>query len=183
MRCSEFRDQHCAFVDDTLAGVELIRMQGHITGCPECAAQDTKVRRSLMLAHSIPHIAPSPGFSGRLEERLRACKEKPDSVACAEAYAHFQAVATIGVVASLLMLGYVANALYRTGMPSRDIVLPPVVAMADPPQPDVILTRLSPPLSSPTAIMVSAPAGIHIWPTTAFAEQTPLQFVRYQQVH
>src|SRR5580704_7055374 len=173
MRCSEFRDQHCSFVDDTLAGVELIRMQRHISGCPECAANDAKIRRSLMLVRSIPHIVPSPDFSRRLEARLRACEEQPNSVA----YANFQTIATIGVVASLIMLSYLANALYRTGAPGQDIVLPPVVAIAiaTPSKPDTVITSLPTLPSSPTTIMASAPTGVTIWPTTVFAEQTPLR--------
>jgi hypothetical protein len=44
MDCREFCDQHVAFVDDTLAGIELVRMQ------------------------------PSADFSQRLEARLRNCE-------------------------------------------------------------------------------------------------------------
>ena len=35
MRCSEFRDLHCSFVDDTLAGVELVRMQAVVVAQKE----------------------------------------------------------------------------------------------------------------------------------------------------
>jgi len=43
MDCREFCEQHLAFVDDTLAGVELVRMQGHIAECESCAKHDAKL--------------------------------------------------------------------------------------------------------------------------------------------
>jgi len=181
MRCSEFRDQHSPFVDDTLAGVELVRMQRHVAECPDCAVHDAKVRRSLMLVRSIPHIAPSPDFSRSLAMRLQSCKDQPESVDCLS----FKAVAAIGAVASLLMLGYVANALYRTGAPSQDIVLSPVVAMAVPPQPSIVLPRHlpNPPYPSVVTLAIPAESQATVWPTPPFVEQSPLRFVRYQQVH
>ena len=136
MHCSEFRESHCAFVDDTLAGVELVRMQGHIAECGACAELDARVRRSLMWARSIPLIEPSVDFSRKLEAKLRACREEGFNEATSS---NFRAVAAIGAVASLLMLGYMAESLRveyervhgRThGTPvARDVVLSPVVAM------------------------------------------------------
>lgn len=135
MRCSEFREHHCAFVDDTLAGVELVRMQGHVNECCKCAELDARVRRSLMLARSLPTIEPSADFARKLEVKLQACRNQREEVV----YSNFRAVATIGAVASLLMIGYMAESL-RTGHSegtrqsvARDIVLPPVIAMADRP--------------------------------------------------
>lgn len=174
MRCSEFRDQHCAFIDDTLAGVELIRMQRHLGECPDCAALDARIRRSLMLARSLPQVEPSANFRHRLEARLQAYKERPEATACA----NFKIVATFGAAASLVMLGYMAESLHRVGVP-RDIVLPPVVAMAEPPElprEPAAATATTPPAS---AIIASVSAGMPIWPAALFAEQAPLHFVSY----
>src|SRR5689334_23044537 len=74
MDCREFRDKHLEFVDDTLAGIELVGMQMHLTECEQCSRQDAIVRRSLMLFRNIPSIEPSPDFSIRLEQRLKAAK-------------------------------------------------------------------------------------------------------------
>jgi hypothetical protein len=174
MRCSDFLDQHCTFVDDTIAGVELIRMQRHIAECQTCATLDTRIRRSLMVVRSLPRIEPSPDFAKRLESRLRTYQEQPDSWSCT----NFKAVASIGMVASLLMLGYMANALYKSGKQQQDIVLPPVVAMAEPPQPEILL-----PLQTAPAIIASVSAGMPIFPTALFAEQGPLHFTSYRKVH
>src|SRR4051812_4374129 len=71
MDCRDFCDQHLAFVDDTLAGIELVRMQRHIAECENCAKQDAKIRRALLLVRNLPPIEPSPDFTRRLEARLK----------------------------------------------------------------------------------------------------------------
>jgi hypothetical protein len=169
MKCSEFRDQHCLFVDDTLAGVELVRMQQHISVCNACAALDAKIRRALMVARSLPAIQPSPDFAARLESKLKRCREEPESTACA----NFKAVAGIGAVASLVMLGYVVASLDKFGK-QEDIVLPPVVAMARPPE----LETLAP---VAPAIVASVSAGMPIWPAALFAEQAPLHLANLRE--
>jgi len=135
MQCTEFREHHCAFVDDTLAGVELVRMQRHVAECAKCAEQDARVRRSLMWARSIRNIEPSADFAQRLEAKLQACRAQGME---AERRGNFRAVAAIGAVASLLMMAYVAESLHTghagtlTPPVARDVVLHPVVAMAPP---------------------------------------------------
>jgi hypothetical protein len=74
MDCREFSDQHLAFVDDTLPGIELVRMQRHIVECEGCAKQDAKVRRALLLFRNLPSIEPSADFASRLEARLKTCQ-------------------------------------------------------------------------------------------------------------
>lgn len=178
MRCSEFRDLHCAFIDDTLAGVELVRMQRHIAECPECAARDAKVRRSLMVVRSLPPIEPSPDFAARLDRRLRSC-------ACEEeqhAGASFRTVASVGLVMSAAMLLYVAESLHAgAGAPhTRDIVLPPVIAMATPSSPPAALVSDSA-SNSARVIVASVGVGVPIWPVAALVEQPSLQLASYTQ--
>jgi hypothetical protein len=128
MRCSDFQELHCAFIDDTLAGVELVRMQTHRAECRECAERDTRVRRSLMAARSLPPIEPSADFTRKLEARLAACRAGADEPSCP----HFRAVAAVGAIASIMMIAYVAQALqaHETRSLGSDIVVSPVVAMA-----------------------------------------------------
>jgi hypothetical protein len=179
MHCSEFRDRHCAFIDDTLAGVELVRMQGHLAECPACAEMDVKVRRSLMAIHSLPSIEPSADFRRRLEERLCECRGEMAGASVA----HFRTVAMVGAVASMLMLGYVA-ASFRSAGVQEDIVLPPVIALAHPPAPAVSTDRQPRIVSSPMrAIAASVSAGMPLWPAAAFAEQAPLHFATYREAH
>ena len=156
MRCSEFRDLHCSFVDDTLAGVELVRVQRHITECPRCARLDASVRRSLMLVHSLPAIEPSAEFASRLDQRLRECRLSQASASGGT----FRTVAVIGAIASLIMLGYVSETRRAATQRLPDIVLPPAIAMA-----------VAPDTTSAPTIVASVSAGIPIWPAALLVEQ------------
>lgn len=184
MRCSEFRDLHCAFIDDTLAGVELVRMQRHIAECPECAARDARVRRALMVARSIPPIEPSPDFAARLDRRLRSCAAEGEQ----HAGTSFRTVASVGLVMSAAMLLYLAESLpVGARVPqTRDIVLPPVIAMATPPAastPSAASDALVSDSASNSArvIVASVGVGVPIWPVGALVEQPSLQLASYTQ--
>jgi hypothetical protein len=166
MRCSEFRDLHCSFVDDTLAGVELVRMQQHVAECAACSRLDAGVRRSLMVVRSLPPIEPSPGFSSRLDRRLQECRLSQATAARGT----FRMVATIGAIASLVMLGYVAETMRTADQQMPDIVLPPAIAMAVPPDTTPV-----------PSIVASVSAGMPIWPAAVLVEQGGLQTVSYTQ--
>ncbi len=168
MRCSEFKDLHCSFVDDTLAGVELVRMQRHIAECAECARVDANVRRSLMLVRSLAPIEPSAEFSAKLDAKLRECRL---SQHVASGYG-YRTVPVIGAVASLVMLGYVAETMRSVDQRPTNIVLPPAVAIAAPPD-----TTPAP------SIVASVSTGIPIWPVAVLMEQSSggLQTVSYTQ--
>lgn len=162
MDCREFRDKHLDFVDDTLAGIELVGMQVHLTECPACAQHDATVRRSLMLFRSLPTIEPSADFSLRLEQKLKAVK-------LSAAYENSPTNRTNKVgaamaAASILMLAYIGASLRTVDVP-QDIVLPPVVAVAD----------LPASASAPEAV-ASVSAGVPIWTAALFAEQTQAHF-------
>ena len=182
MRCSEFRDLHCAYIDDTLAGVELVRMQRHIAECPECAARDAKVRRSLMVVRSLPPIEPSPDFAARLDRRLRSCASEEEQ----HAGASFRTVASVGLVMSAAMLLYLAESLHVGSVAphARDIVLPPVIAMATPPA--TAAASFAAPVAdsasnSARVIVASVGVGVPIWPVAALVEQPSLQLASYTQ--
>lgn len=162
MDCKQFRENHFAFVDDTLPGIELVGMQMHIAECQECARHDAIVRRSLMLFRSLPPIQPSPGFTARLERRL-ADARLADAMAQS---GRSRRLATTVVITSAVMLGYIGISLRRVDSPG-DIRLPPVVALA--PSSD-----LTPPeIDSPAPEMVAAAsAGLPIWTAALLAEQT-----------
>lgn len=74
MDCRTFRKHHLAYLDDTLSGDQMASAQRHILVCDACAAHDTLVRRSLMLARSMPTIEPSSAFQERLQARLAECR-------------------------------------------------------------------------------------------------------------
>lgn len=169
MDCREFRDQHLEFIDDTLAGVELVRMQMHITECEACARHDATIRRSLMIFRNLPRIEPSADFSKKLEMKLREAKLS-EAPAVHRSNLGFKAGVT---VASAVMLAYIGISLRQVDTP-QDIVLPPVVATA---------TTSEIPTGGPAPEMIAAvPAGIPIWTAALFAEQTPSHFASIQLV-
>lgn len=165
MDCREFWDKHCAFVDDTLPGIELVRMQLHIGECENCACHDTTVRRSLMLFRSLPTIEPSADFSERLQSRLREAKAA-DAAAVSGGSRMFAAAVAM---TSVVMLGYIGLSLRHVDT-QRDITLPPVVATL----PETVTERA---MSSAPAMVVSVPAGLPIWTAALFAEQAQAHFV------
>jgi len=166
MDCREFCDKHVAFVDDTLAGIELVRMLRHIAECENCAKHDAKIRRALLLFRNLPLIEPSAGFSKRLEERLRRESEGGDLLAATQRNLRRGAIAA--TLASAAMLGYIAATLSRPAT-SADVLMPPVVASV----PEGDLTSIT---TSTPAIVTSVSAGLTIWPAALFAEQVPARF-------
>jgi len=165
MDCREFNDQHLAFVDDTLAGIELVRMQLHLAECRSCAKQDAKVRRALLLFRNLPSIEPSADFSERLEARLKASANDNLFLTTQR---NLRRSAIAATVASAMMLGYIGTTLYGSDTP-RDLVMPPVVATL--PEPDFAPITVSAP-----AIVTSVSAGLTFWPAAVFAEQVPIRF-------
>jgi hypothetical protein len=165
MDCREFSDQHLAFVDDTLAGIELVRMQLHLAECGSCAKQDAKVRRALLLFRNLPSIEPSPDFSERLEARLKASQNDNLFLTTPRSLRRSAIAATI---ASAMMLGYIGTTLFQSDAP-RDLVMAPVVATL--PEPD-----FTPITTSAPAIVTSVSAGLTLWPAAVFAEQVPVRF-------
>ena len=166
MDCRDFCDQHLAFVDDTLAGIELVRMQRHIAECESCAKQDAKIRRALFLVRNLTPIEPSPDFTRRLEARL---KESRDEDLLPLTQRNLRRGAIAATVASALMLGYIGTTLYRADNAPRDVLMSPVVATI----PEAELTPIT---TSTPVIMASVSAGLTIWPAALFAEQAPVSF-------
>jgi hypothetical protein len=171
MDCREFRDKHLQFVDDTLAGVELVGMQMHVTECEECARQDATVRRSLMLFRNLPRIEPSADFSKRLEMKLREAKLAD------AASMHSGRTRTLGAtvaITSAVMLAYIGVSLRQIDTP-QDIVLPPVVALAS--------VADAPNIGAPGPEMIaSVPAGLPLWTAALYAEQTSVHFASIEQI-
>ena len=164
MDCREFRENHLAFVDDTLPGIELVGMQMHIIECDGCARQDAMVRRSLMLFRNLPAIELSPDFSLRFQQRLHEAKVAD---AAAMHSGRPRKLAATVAVTSVVMLGYIGVSLRHVDYP-QDITLPPVVAIAVEP---------GSAMSAPALEMVaSVPAGLPIWSAALFAEQAPVHF-------
>lgn len=163
MYCREFKDKHVGFIDDTLAGVELVEMRRHLDECPSCAELNTKIKRALLLVRNLPPIDVSPDFSDRLNARLAECREME-----APARAVRKRIAAGMLLAAAAMIGYIAITLDKVERPS-DLMMAPVIASA----PE---SEMSPISSPPPALVASVPAGLAIWPAALFAEEAPVRF-------
>jgi hypothetical protein len=198
MDCSTFRDNHAAYIDGVLDERALVAMQCHVRECSACAEHDTAVRRALLLFRNMPAIEPSPDFSARLHERIRAARGRD-----APAYRQGPGLSAFAAAAAVVVAtGYVAVGTFNWATPTRELALAPVVATAaspartlsarqsrearDPAEsspesfgPLVRAVReedaTPSPLTSPT-IVASVSAGLPVWPAAFLAQEAPMHF-------
>lgn len=172
MNCREFRRKHDAYVDDTLSGTDIEAMGRHLRLCARCAAHDTRIRRSLLLAHNLPAIQPSAAFAERLQLRLaheRALKaSRHESGAMLGVMTRhgnpFSSGTFVALAAGIAMAAGLTVTVLLSAERDRTIRLAPVVATLPEPEPS--------PLATP-AMVASMPAGMPIWPAVLVAQQTP----------
>jgi hypothetical protein len=172
MNCREFRRKHDAYIDDTLSGIHLDAMARHRELCERCAQLDTRVRRALLVAHNLPTIKLSAGFSQRLEVRLmheralKAAGVMPNGTR-ADGWRPFSVGAYTAIAAGILAVAGLAGALNLAGREPQAIRLAPVVASLPEPEPS--------PLATP-ALVAAMPAGMGMWPAVFVAQQAPWHF-------
>lgn len=168
MNCRTFRRRHIAFVDDTVSGLERSEIQGHLIECARCADHDARVRRSLLLAHNLPRIEPSPEFRKRLRTRIRAAVFLPDVPARTGLPAARLAAAAV----LMLSVGYFGRQIVLE--PNRPpLALPPVVASVPEPLAEPIGSQM---LMIP-GVVASFSTGLALWPTALVADQATDYFV------
>ncbi|MFN5597918.1 MAG: hypothetical protein ACK5AK_00920 [Gemmatimonas sp.] len=169
MDCKHFRKHHLAYLDDTLPGDLMAPAQRHILLCDGCAAHDTLVRRSLMVARSMPTIEPSAEFQSRLRARLAACREESAGERAPRARAARGSSARAAmVVAAGAMLGALAwQSLSETPVP--ELAVRPVITSPSAP----ISTA---PYLTPALVQVMS-TGNPMWPAAMMMEEAPAGFV------
>ncbi len=179
MDCRRFRKLHLAYLDDTLSGDDTTQALQHIMACDTCAAHDTLVRRSLMIARSMPSIEPSSAFQERLRMRLAECRNEAVAASTSRGMSDrprwsgglpvpLRSPRAIAAVAAGAMIG---TMLWR-GIAGNT---PPMIAM----QP-VIASRPAEasvePYVSPALIRAMS-TGNPVWPAAMIIEDAPNQFV------
>jgi hypothetical protein len=170
MDCREFRNKHVAFVDDLLPAFEMDAMLRHVSVCPACSRQDTRIRRSLMLVRNLPPIETSPDFFVKLNARLaemgpgaRVDVAAPRSyVTSAATFAAFAA----GIVA----VAYMAIETNNYFAQPDDLAPGMASAVAFAPE----LPSAAPITNA--ALVASVPTGIPVWPAVLMVGQTPMHF-------
>jgi len=175
MNCREFRHKHDAYVDDTLSGVDLEAMGRHLRLCESCAAMDTRIRRSLLLAKNLPTIQPSAAFNERLQMRLAHERALHARVAHEAALNGGMDTTTrhrvpllmgtyVALAAGVAMAAGLAITVNLTQVDDEAIRLAPVVASLPEPEPSSFAMP---------AVVASMPAGMPVWPAVFVAQQAP----------
>ncbi len=172
MDCNHFRKHHLAYLDDTLPGDLVAAAQHHVMVCNGCAAHDTLVRRSLMVARSLPSLEPSAEFQERLRARLAACRAEsamhggaPSALPVAPTVRPARAMMAVAASAVIGVMAW--QAFSESGAP--ELVMQPVIA-----------SRPAPVSPSPylTPAMVQAMStGNPVWPAAMLLDDAPATFV------
>lgn len=165
MDCKSFRRHHLAYLDDTLSGDQTGAAQRHVLACDACAAHDTLVRRSLMMARSLPSIEPTSDFSERLRARLAACRDEPVIEPTRSA---FRPSRTFVAMAACTALGAFAWTGFAPGE-AAVIAMQPVIA-SEP-------ARASGNPYITPALMQAMATGNPVWPAAVLIEDVPTHFV------
>jgi anti-sigma factor RsiW len=174
MDCRHFRNQHLAFLDDSLPDAELVAMQRHLTECEACARHDTAVRRGLLLFRNQPSIEPSANFAERLAARLDQARREValQRRAAAGALGGHRGGPGLGAFAAaaagVVMAGYLVTVVVDRLTPPETLALDPVVATQPEPRPPTFVAL---PSHLPTradvtpAVVASVATGMPLWPT------------------
>ncbi len=182
MDCKRFRKQHLAYLDDTMPGDEMAAAQHHVMVCDGCAAHDTLVRRSLMVARSMPVLEPSAAFQARLRARLAECRDecRDDcydgrmAMAARSALLHAPRSAAsrnrrvaVAVAASAMLGAFVWQG-WSASAP--ELSMQPVIASQ--PASPMPVSYITPEL------MQAMATGNPVWPAAMVIEDAPAPFVR-----
>jgi hypothetical protein len=141
--------------------------------CAQCAALDTRIRRSLLLAHNLPSIQPSVAFTERLQMRLayeRALKARQRTTAgtmmglMTRYQGPFSTGTYVALAAGIALAAGLTISVTLADDADRTIRLAPVVASAPEPEPS--------PFATP-AMVASMSAGMAIWPVVYAAQRAP----------
>jgi hypothetical protein len=159
MKCRKFKSNHVGFIDDCLSAADMADMRRHLMACNDCAAFDTRIRRSLLVVRNLPQIEPSPDFFSRLTEALEhAPAPQPRQPAYTAATAI--AAATAALAAAVYFVMAISG---DTPAPSRESQPSASMAASTP----VVLPM------NDMAIAAAVPAGIPVWPAMFMVGELP----------
>jgi hypothetical protein len=155
MTCRHFKSRHVGFVDDLLSAADMAEMRRHLRSCPDCAALDVRIRRSLLVVRNLPQIEPSADFYARLTERLRTA---PTPIETRQRSSAITAIVTTAALAAAVYFALAGGMTQnRDAHPSSSA---PVAVAAEPLQPE-------PALAAPVS------AGVPVWPAMFMVADLP----------
>jgi len=174
MNCREFRRIHLDFTDKTLGAPQFAEALEHVEVCADCARFDALVRRSLMLVHSLPPVAPDPRSHPRIMARVARQGGAPGR----------SIIPVSGMLAAASLafaIGLLSSAFLLRRPASIASSLPPVVATAALPAPAPFNVRVPERAPRPRVDILAAPAGgIPLWPAAMLLDESSVRFVSVQ---
>lgn len=178
MDCRTFRRQHVAFVDDTLAGIDVVPMERHRIECATCARMDADVRRSLLLIrNNLPTIQPSEEFSLRLARRLEA--ERARSLTPVPLFKGPGLRGFLSMSMGVVALGVLSVALTREPEQVAHTVRLPHVTLR--PQGAPLGMNSALPVAPP-AFVASVSTGMAVWPALMMMEEAQSRYADAQDL-
>ena len=173
MICREFRDQHCAFVDDTLSLADMADMRVHLEECAACAAHDTRVRRSLLIARNAPRLECSSDFGQRLQARLMEIGPVDRSRRSSPQFFPTARLSTLAAgLAAVAALATVATTT-RIARTTPEVRMAPVVASLPEPEP-------LPLAMNGQAYVASVMSGMPVWSAVMGAGESSMHMANYE---
>jgi hypothetical protein len=165
MDCRTFRRKHLGVVDVTLPGVDTVAMREHVSGCTACARLDRSVRRSLMVARSLPPVHVSADFRARLMMRLRSERGRPAPLVRRRMPSPRVMVAVAAGLATAMVLAREVVGTGEEAVTVRSHVEAPA-PVADAPSDPMLVAAVS--------------SGVPVWPALMIAQDAPINFARVQ---
>jgi hypothetical protein len=172
MDCRTFRKHHLAFVDDTLPGVDVVRMQLHLAECADCEAWDHRVRRSLLVVRNhLGTIEPSERFRARLDARL--AQEKATLAAAPALFGGgLRRFPVWPLALGVVVLGVTVTALGRVADPAVDVKTLPGAVVVGPLGASLMSNGVGPGNAQP-AFIATFSSGMAILPALMLVDEAP----------
>jgi len=116
MRCRRIQKKLSAYQDGEVGGKERERIAAHMEGCLACRSAYAELERVWQSLEKIPGIEVSPGFEGRLFERINAVPESCSRwrfpwVSWVDQWRLAPVMAAVLLLVGAVLGGYLGNAL------------------------------------------------------------------------
>ena len=116
MRCRRIQKRLSAYQDGEIAGEEQDRIAAHLEVCPACRSAYAELDLLWQSLEKVPEIEASPGFEGRLFDRIDAVPEPRSRwrfpwVAWVDQWQPAPVMAAVLLLVGTVLGGYLGNAL------------------------------------------------------------------------
>ena len=158
MNCAQLRIKISPYLDTELSYAELTAFKGHMAGCSDCTELVTDMTGIKMALHDSIHASLPPDFVTRLQHRVRAEGNRPESMwrkLTEPRIRGFSPLSVTGLAAVGLALAIIAVSLFT--VESAPIVAPSTSSTQQTTPPLIVPTR--PTSTQPTTPLITTAPG------------------------